>query len=75
MGKSARIVLATPIMYVLLPELAITWVDRLGPGRAVALLSWLITAIVALSLMVLGGITCLLVTRLKCWPYCSPGRA
>ena len=75
MGKSARIVLATPIMYVLLPELAITWVDRLGPGRAVALLSWLITVSVALSVVALGGVTCLLVKRLKCWRACSPGRA
>ena len=76
MGRSARIMLATPIMYVLLPEVSIAWVDRLGPGRAVALMAWLITVIVALSVVAaLGGITCLLVKKLRCWPHCSPERA
>ena len=75
MERSVRIVLATPIMYVLLPEVSIAWVDRLGPGRAVALMAWLITVIVALSVVALGGITCLLMKRLRCWRACSPGRA
>ena len=75
MGRSARIMLATPIMYVLLPELGIAWIDRLGPGRAVALMAWLITVSVALSIVVLGGTICLLAKRLKCWRACSPGRA
>jgi hypothetical protein len=75
MGKSARIVLATPIMYILLPEVGIAWVDRLGPGRAVVLMAWLSTASIALALTLTGGIVCLLVKRLKCWRACSPGRA
>ena len=75
MGRSVRIVLATPIMYVVLPELAIAWVDRLGPGQAIELMFWLSTASVASSVVALGGITCLLVKRLKCWRACLPGRA
>jgi len=75
MGRSARTVLATPIMYVLLPELAVAWVDRIGPARAVELMFWFIIGIVALSLVALGGITCLLVKKLRCWRACSPGRA
>jgi len=75
MGRSARIVLATPIMYVLLSELAVAWVDRIGPARAVELMFWLVIGVVALALVVLGGIICLLAKRLKCWRACSPGRA
>ena len=75
MGKSVRLMLATPIMYVLLPEVGIAWVDQLGPGRAVALMAWLSTASIALSIVVLGGTICLLVKRLRCWRACSPERA
>jgi len=74
MGRSIKIALVTPILYILLPELAIAWVDQLGPGRAVALMTWLITVIVALSLVVLGGTICLLLKKSRCWPHCSPGR-
>lgn len=75
MGKSIRIVLATPLFYILLPEIGLAWVDRIGPGQAVELMFWLIIGIVALSLVVLGEITCLLVKKLRCWLDCSPGRA
>ena len=75
MGRSARIVLATPSMYVLLPEVSIAWVDRLGPGQAIELMFWLVIGVVALALVVLGGMICLLMKRSRCWPHCSPGRA
>ena len=73
--RTVRIALLTPAMYIVLPEIGIAWVDRIGPGHAVALMSWLITGIVALSVVALGGITCLLVKRLRCWRACSPERA
>ena len=67
--------LTTAIIYVVLPEMSIAWVDRLGPGQAVELMFWLVVGIVALALVILGGTTCLLVKRLKCWPHSWPARA
>ena len=75
MRRSARIALATSLFYILLPELGIAWVNWIGPAQAVELMFWFI-GIAALALVVvLGGTTCLLVKRLKCWRACSPGRA
>ena len=75
MGRLVRIVLVTPILYVVLPELAIAWIDRIGPARGLELMFWLVIGVVALALVVLGGMICLLLKRSRCWPHCSPGRA
>jgi len=75
MGRSVRIMLATLVLYVLLPEIAIAWIDRIGPARAVELMFWFVIGIAALSLVILGGTTCLLMKRLRCWPHSWPGRA
>ena len=73
--RIVRIALLAPAMYIVLPEIGIAWVDRIGPAQAVELMFWFI-GIAALALVVvLGGTTCLLVKRLKCWRACSPGRA
>jgi len=72
-------VLTTAIIYVVLPEMSIAWVDRLGPARAVELMFWLVVGIVALSLvlllaLLLGGI-CLLMKKLNYWLAYSHVRA
>ena len=75
LGRLLRIASLTCILYPVLPEIAVAWVDRIGPARAVELMFWLVVGIVALALVILGGTTCLLVKKLKCWLICSPERA
>lgn len=75
MGRLVRIALATPLFYILLPEVGIAWVDRIGPAQAVELMFWLSTASVALALLMMGGIVCLLVKKLRCLLAYLPARA
>lgn len=72
--RSLRIV-SIPVFWALLPELGLALVDHIGPGQAIKLIYWCVAAAIVLLSVVIWGVTCLLVKKLKCWPDCLPARA
>ena len=74
-ARLRRIASLVPLFWVSLPELGTLIVNHIGPRQAIELLYWCVAADIVLLSVVIWGVICLLLKRLRCWPDYSPERA